>query len=71
MNYTIKSRNVKYHTEKIADVCQYFILFAFHAQRKDRGAEPRSFWYSRWESNPELPLRRGLLYPFNYGSAFI
>ncbi len=25
-------------------------------------------WYSRWESNPELPLRRGLLYPFNYGS---
>ena len=26
-------------------------------------------WYSRRESNPELPLRRGLLYPFNYGSA--
>ena len=26
------------------------------------------FWYSRWESNPERPLRRGLLYPFNYGS---
>ena len=25
-------------------------------------------WYSRWESNPERPLRRGLLYPFNYGS---
>ena len=27
-------------------------------------------WYSRWESNPERPLRRGLLYPFNYGSIF-
>lgn len=25
-------------------------------------------WYSRWESNPELTLRRGPLYPFNYGS---
>ena len=28
-------------------------------------------WYSRRESNPQLPLRRGLLYPFNYGSLFI
>ena len=28
-------------------------------------------WYSRWESNPERPLRRGLLYPFNYGSKLI
>ena len=28
-------------------------------------------WYSRWESNPERPLRRGLLYPFNYGSVFV
>ena len=28
-------------------------------------------WYSRWESNPERPLRRGLLYPFNYGSRFV
>lgn len=27
-----------------------------------------AFWYSRWESNPKLSLRRGLLYPFNYGS---
>ena len=26
------------------------------------------FWYSRRESNPQRPLRRGLLYPFNYGS---
>lgn len=26
------------------------------------------FWHSRRESNPELALRRGLLYPFNYGS---
>ena len=26
------------------------------------------FWYSRRESNPQLPLRRGPLYPFNYGS---
>ena len=26
------------------------------------------FWYSRRESNPQLTLRRGLLYPFNYGS---
>ena len=25
-------------------------------------------WYFRWESNPQRPLRRGLLYPFNYGS---
>ena len=25
-------------------------------------------WYSRRESNPQRPLRRGLLYPFNYGS---
>ena len=29
------------------------------------------FWYSRRESNPQLPLRRGLLYPFNYGSLII
>ncbi len=28
------------------------------------------FWYSRRESNPQRPLRRGLLYPFNYGSLF-
>ena len=28
----------------------------------------RHFWYSRRESNPQLTLRRGLLYPFNYGS---
>ncbi len=28
----------------------------------------RFFWCSRRESNPQLPLRRGLLYPFNYGS---
>ena len=27
-----------------------------------------SEWYSRRESNPQRPLRRGLLYPFNYGS---
>ena len=27
-----------------------------------------SKWYSRRESNPQRPLRRGLLYPFNYGS---
>ena len=31
------------------------------------GARP---WYSRRESNPQRPLRRGLLYPFNYGSFF-
>ena len=28
------------------------------------------FWYSRRESNPQRPLRRGLLYPFNYGSVY-
>ena len=27
-------------------------------------------WYSRRESNPQRPLRRGLLYPFNYGSVY-
>ena len=27
-----------------------------------------ALWYSRRESNPQLPLRRGPLYPFNYGS---
>lgn len=26
-------------------------------------------WCPRRESNPDLPLRRGLLYPFNYGDA--
>ena len=30
----------------------------------------RLFWYSRRESNPQLTLRRGLLYPFNYGSVY-
>lgn len=30
-----------------------------------------AFWYSRWESNPKLSLRRGLLYPFNYGSELL
>ena len=30
-----------------------------------------SKWYSRRESNPQRPLRRGLLYPFNYGSRFV
>ena len=29
---------------------------------------PGEKWYSRRESNPQRPLRRGLLYPFNYGS---
>lgn len=24
------------------------------------------FWYPQRESNPQLALRRGLLYPFNY-----
>ena len=24
------------------------------------------FWHPQRESNPQLPLRRGLLYPFNY-----
>lgn len=28
-------------------------------------------WYSRRESNPQRSLRRGLLYPFNYGSVNI
>ena len=29
------------------------------------------FWHSHRESNPELALRRGLLYPFNYGSILL
>ena len=31
-------------------------------------AKANGFQYSRRESNPQLPLRRGLLYPFNYES---
>ncbi len=27
-------------------------------------------WHSHRESNPELALRRGLLYPFNYESLY-
>ena len=32
------------------------------------GSKVPKRWYSRRESNPQRPLRRGLLYPFNYGS---
>lgn len=28
-------------------------------------------WCSRWESNPNLALRRGLFYPLNYGNKSI
>ena len=37
--------------------------------RKQKGLHPngqRSFWHPQRELNPQLPLRRGLLYPFNY-----
>ena len=43
--------------------------FASAPKAKQKRARRLFFvWYSRWESNPERPLRRGLLYPFNYGS---
>ena len=29
------------------------------------------FWHPQRESNPQLTLRRGLLYPFNYGGVLI
>ena len=35
-----------------------------HLYRLSRGV----FWHSQRESNSQLTLRRGLLYPFNYGS---
>ncbi len=31
----------------------------------------RLFWYPQRESNPQLPLRRGPLYPFNYGGIYL
>lgn len=31
----------------------------------------RLFWYPQRESNPQLPLRRGPLYPFNYGGVYL
>ena len=64
-------------SRKIAySVCRaYFCARAIAAQwgsapkAKQKRARRLFFvWYSRWESNPERPLRRGLLYPFNYGS---
>ena len=43
------------------------------SRRKYKSATPHArckvvLWYSQRESNPQLPLRRGPLYPFNYGS---
>ena len=42
----------------------------FFCKEKERKSmfDLRSYWYSRRESNPQRPLRRGLLYPFNYES---
>ena len=30
----------------------------------------RAFWHPQRESNSQLPLRRGLLYPFNYAGIY-
>ena len=38
--------------------------------RKPRKDGLRHFWYPRRESNSQLTLRRGLLYPFNYGGIY-
>ena len=46
--------------------CQF--SSAFYKKNSLPSLIGRLFWYSRWESNPELTLRRGPLYPFNYGS---
>ena len=45
---------------KIASFCAFYLWVDNYF--------PFGFWYSRRESNPQRPLRRGLLYPFNYGS---
>ena len=45
------------------------VLFCAYANKKSPCILRTFFvWYSRRESNPQRPLRRGLLYPFNYGS---
>ena len=31
----------------------------------------RAFWHPQRESNSQLPLRRGLLYPFNYAGIYL
>ena len=34
---------------------------------KGRRHKPSALWHPQRESNSQLTLRRGLLYPFNYG----
>ena len=41
------------------------------AGTKKEGAEAPSFWHPQRESNSQLPLRRGLLYPFNYAGVYL
>ena len=42
--------------------------FCWECQRKKHAFQRA--WHSQRESNSQLTLRRGLLYPFNYGSNF-
>ena len=45
----------------------YFFIPVFHAFF----VFSLRFWHSQRESNSQLTLRRGLLYPFNYGSIMV
>ena len=46
----------------------FYILPLIFYKEKERKSmfDLRSYWYPQRESNPQRPLRRGLLYPFNY-----
>ena len=66
------SRKNRQQIIKKAVECPLFLLYKkIHAKRTHKTPPRVSLWYSRRESNPQRPLRRGLLYPFNYGSLFI
>ena len=50
--------------------CEPFLGYHPMGTKKTQISMICAFWYSHRESNPELTLRRGLLYPFNYGSIY-
>ena len=47
----------------------WWYAIAFAMDKKSKSAD-LDFWHPQRESNSQLPLRRGLLYPFNYAGVY-
>ena len=70
------TRNAPTNSEKVCGTCSFELerdevpieVKIERRSRKRAQNAPHTDWYSLRESNPQRPLRRGLLYPFNYGN---